>query len=158
MKLSQLIEDWGLKGLKINLGIVEAEFEPNDPDRTAAWALYIELLTRITTQPLPASSGDEATALDSVYALFGLTRDLLKGPDGRHAVNFARIAVVMLNQRIRPFTAKWHKAKLAGCFSDETHCAEFRQELEELQEQLRRYAGLLSSLAGVEDLHGLEDV
>lgn len=158
MKLSQLMENWGLKGLKINIGIAEAEFQPNDPDRTAAWALYIELLTRITTQPLPHNQGDEATALDSVYKLFDLTRDLLKGPDGRHAVNFARIAVVVLNQRIRPFTAKWHKVKLVGGFDDPTLCAEFRDELAELQEQLRRYAGLLSELAGVEDLHGLEDV
>lgn len=158
MKLSHLLEEWGLKGLKINLGIVEAEFVPSDQDKNAAWALHIELLTRITTQPLPAKSGDEATALNSVYKLFDLTREQLKSPEGRHAVNFARIAVVILNQRVRPFTAKWHKAKLAGAFTDTCQCEEFRTELHELQEQLRGYAGLLSQLAGVEDLQGLENV
>ncbi|MEM6985803.1 MAG: hypothetical protein AAF499_04615 [Pseudomonadota bacterium] len=158
MKYSQLIEDWGLKGLKINLGVLEAEFQPNDPDRNAAWALYIELLTRITTQPLPKAHGDEATALDSVYSLFAVTRDLLKGPDGRHAIHFAKIAIVVLNQKIRPFTAKWHKAKLDGAFDDPEACDAFRTELADLQDQLRRYAGLLSQLAGVEDLNNLEDV
>ena len=42
------------------------------------WELYIELLTRITTQALPAVEGDEQTALDSVYSLFRTTRKILR--------------------------------------------------------------------------------
>ena len=49
MKRRDFLEKWGLSSLKINLGFLETEFEPKDPDRAAAWELYVELLTRITT-------------------------------------------------------------------------------------------------------------
>ena len=71
----------------------------------AAWELYIELLTRITTQPLPQSYGDEKTALDSVFSIFGLTRSIIK-ENGTNCIEFTKIAIIVLNQIIRPFTAK----------------------------------------------------
>lgn len=37
-------------------------------DKDAAWELYVEMLTRIVTQPLPYDMGDDQTALDNVYA------------------------------------------------------------------------------------------
>ena len=42
------------------------------------WELYIEMLTRITCRPLPSDHGDEATALESIHTLFGLTRETIK--------------------------------------------------------------------------------
>jgi hypothetical protein len=41
-------------GVKINLGIAElsGEWEPNDVERSAAWELYVELITRVTVVPL----------------------------------------------------------------------------------------------------------
>ncbi len=42
MKLKQWLEKWGMTGLKINLGILESEWAPQDPDRNAAWELYID--------------------------------------------------------------------------------------------------------------------
>ena len=51
--------------MKVNAGFLEAEFSVKDGDRQAAWKLYVELLTRITTQALPRDSGDEEAALDS---------------------------------------------------------------------------------------------
>ncbi len=74
--------------------------------KEAAWDLYVELLTRITTQPLPDEDGVEQTALDSIYALFGITRETLKA-HGRSCIQFAKIAIVVLEQVVRPFTAKW---------------------------------------------------
>jgi hypothetical protein len=35
------------------------EWKPSDPDKAAARDLYVELLTRITTQPLPDEDGVE---------------------------------------------------------------------------------------------------
>ena len=70
MKLRDFLEDWGLTGLKIKLGFLEGEFAPRDADRAAAWDLYVELLTRVTTQYLTPEAGDEKTALDSVHAIF----------------------------------------------------------------------------------------
>ena len=120
-------------------------------DRKAAWDLYIEMVTRITTQPLDPEHGDEKTALDSVYSLFQTTREILlaQGPD---CVEFAQIAIVILNQEVRPFTAKWHRKSLAGAFNNDADCTDFRQELETLQEILRAYMRTLAVLAGIEDI------
>jgi hypothetical protein len=117
--------------------------------------LYVELLTRITTQHLQPGHGDEKSALDSIHALFGLTRETLK-TQGRHCDEFAKIAIAVLNQIVRPFTAKWHKQSLAGVFDDPAQCQEFRDELSKLQQQLRRYTKMLADMASVEDLTELE--
>jgi hypothetical protein len=108
MKLKDLFEKWGLQKLKVKTPVLELEWAPNDPDKDAAWELYVELLTRITTQRLPEGHGDEKTALDSVFSLFKTTRAVLKR-NGRACVQFTRIPVIVLNQIVRPFTAKWHK-------------------------------------------------
>jgi hypothetical protein len=156
MKLRELLDKWSLTKLKINTGFLDAEFQANDQEKDAAWAMYVELLTRITTQALPAGQGNEAAALESVYKLFGITRDIMRVQGARHADKFAKIAIVILNQKVRPFTAYWHKASLAGAFSNTEKCKQFRVELAELQDVLTRYAGVLSDLAGVEDLTKLE--
>ncbi|MDZ7812228.1 MAG: hypothetical protein U5L74_03530 [Ideonella sp.] len=140
--------------LKISFGFAEVELEtsPTDADADAAWALYVELSTRITTQALPMDAGDEATALKSVYGIFALTRDILKAPGGRKARRFAKVAITVLNEVIRPFTAKWHRAEKAGAFADPSQCQDFRIELASLQTWLSDYANVLANIAGVPDL------
>jgi len=155
MKRRDFLERWGLSGLKLTLGFLEAEFKPQDTDRAAAWELYVELLTRITTQYLAPEHGDEKTALDSVHALFPLTREILKR-HGSSAGEFAKLAIPVLNQVIRPFTAKWHRLSLGKAFQDAARCAEFRAELAELQKVLRNYTKALAEMAQVEDLTNLE--
>lgn len=155
MKWREWLENWSLVPLKINIRFLEAEWAPQDADRDAAWELYIELLTRITTQPLPEEHGDETAALDSVHALFGLTRDIIK-KHGRQSQEFTRLAIVVLNQIVRPFAAKWHRQSLGGAFKDSAQCAAFRKELAALQDVLREYTRMLGDLAGVEDLTSLE--
>ena len=127
------------------------ESYPMDNNRKAAWDLYVEMATRITTQPLDPEHGDEKTALDSVYSLFQTTRDILikQGPD---CVVSAKIAIEILNQKVRPFTAKWHRKSLAGAFDNPDECGKFRAELETLQEILRAYTCTLAVLAGLEDI------
>ena len=131
------------------------EWKPKDEDKDAAWELYIELLTRITTQPLPQEHGDESTALESIHSIFNLTREVIKRR-GRLCIEFTKIAIVILNQKIRPFTAKWHKMMISKAFDDPKKCTEFRTELEELQEVLRIYTKMLADMSGVEDLTELE--
>ena len=110
MKFGEFFRKWGLNSIKLNLKFAELEFSPTEDDQTAAWDMYVELITRITTQPLAQDEGDEATALESVYSIFGITREILKSK-GKNAESFTKIAIVVLNQRIRPFTAKWHRKK-----------------------------------------------
>ena len=131
------------------------EWKPQDADKNAAWELYIELLTRITTQPLPLKHGDEKTALDSIYSLFGLTRSIIKSYK-RDCIEFTKIAIVILNQIIRPFTAKWHKISIEKEFKDPKSCKNFRKELFQLQKQLCIYTKMLADMAGVEDLTEIE--
>ena len=156
MNFSNMLEKWGMESLRITPPFLQMEWTLKDADKNAAWALYIELLTRITTQPLPIEHGDEKAALDSVYSLFATTREVIReyGPE---CINFTKIAIVVLNQVIRPFTAKWHRKSIAGDLEDETERAVFREELIALQEELRKYSRMLADIADVEDLTDLED-
>jgi hypothetical protein len=155
MKWREWLEKWDMSSLKIKTPFLEMEWNPKDADKDAAWELYIELLTRITTQPLPKEIGDEETALNSVYQLFPLSREIIK-KHGRLCSEFTKLAVVILNQLIRPFTAKWHKAKIYGDLLNNESCIDFRTELAELQEKLKLYTKMLADMAGVEDLTEME--
>ncbi len=64
--------------LPFGLGGVEQTWEPDDDERRAAWELYVELSTRITTVPLQAGTGLQREALTSLYTLFGTTREILR--------------------------------------------------------------------------------
>ena len=154
--LKVLLSRFQLEKLKIRPPYMEATISFENRDRKAAWELYIELLTRVTTQPLPDQDGDEQTALESVYSIFSTTRDILK-KYGTWTIQFSKIAIPVLNQIIRPFTAKWHKLSMAGCFSNPEMCNEFREELKLLQIDLTNYNQLLANIAGVEDLTALEE-
>src|SRR2546422_1131773 len=105
MKLRKWLENWDLTNLKIKAGVLEAEWKPQELDREAAWELYVEMLTRIVTQPLPEEQGHESAASDSVHALFPITREILRRK-GRDCLQFTKIAVIVLNQVVRPFTSK----------------------------------------------------
>ena len=90
-----------------------------------------------------------------MYQLFPITQQTLK-QHGRKAVGFSRIAVIVLNQIVRPFTAKWHHLSENDAFNDPERCKQFREELCQLQIQLKRYTNLLADLAAVEDLTDME--
>ena len=132
--------------IKFPENVVNQIWDPGDKDKEAAWDLYTELRTRISTQPLHYRSGDEETALNSLYQLFGFTREILKkhGPECRH---FATFAVFLLNRHIRPFTAKWHKKQIDGRFSHDDDRRQFREELQRLQAKLLKFTTLLGLLA-----------
>ena len=76
---------------------------------------------------------------------------------GRDCFEFTKIAVVVLNQVVRPFTAKWHRVSLQEGFADSATCRQFRAELAELQLVLHKYTRMLADMAGVEDLTRLEE-
>ena len=155
MKLKDYLTEFRLSKIRLNLAIINSEISFKQADKDAAWELNIEMLTRIVTQPLPSEVGDEKTALDSVYALFAITREILHR-HGRETIQFSKIAIPVLNQVVRPFTAKWHKESLAGAFDHESKRKEFREELEVLQSELRNYNSMLAKIADVENLTDLE--
>jgi hypothetical protein len=121
-------------------------WNPTAQDRAAAWILYTEIRTRISTQPLHYRSGDEETALRSLYELFGMTRQVITqhGPECRH---LATIAIQVLNRHIRPLTAKWHRRNIAGYLLHDDDRREFRRELSAVQARLIAFCRILGRMA-----------
>ncbi|ADL52018.1 hypothetical protein [Clostridium cellulovorans] len=152
MNWKNWLKRWDMTTLKIKTSFLEMEWNPQTADQDAAWELYIELLTRITTQELINDDGDEQTALESIYEIFELTREIIKKYK-RDCIEFTKIAIVILNQIIRPFTAKWHKISLLG-FTQENKI-EFRKELKDKQAILMVYTQMLGEMAGVEKINDL---
>ncbi len=101
---------------QVNIAGQQLQFKLN-VEQTAAWKLYVELNTRISTQPLSKKDGLLREALSSLYIIFGVTRDILKeaGPGVAIGPNsFGYYAMEILNQVIRPLLAKWNH-KLLNC-------------------------------------------
>ena len=155
MNLGAWFRKFHLEKVRLGPKWANVEISLQDDDRDAAWELYVEMLTRIVTQPLPCKVGDEKTALDSVYSLFPTTREILRRR-GRGTIQFSKIAIPVLNQVVRPFTAKWHGESLSRAFKDAGKREEFRKELVALQKNLLNYHRMLAEIAGVEDLTDLE--
>lgn len=155
-----------LKSYKFTVPFVgELEWEPDPSQRTAAWELYVELVTRVAVQSLDLDEGSIREALNSLFGLFSTTRDVLRraGPSVGAARNtVGGVAILVLNSGIRPFLSKWHPALQAHevlrptgaspkewerAWSDE---AALRGELEELRGRLHEYAKCLARMAGVD--------
>ncbi len=155
MHLGALLSNFQLEKVRLGPAWANVEISFDQSDQDAAWELYVEMLLRVVTQPLPTEGGDESTALKSIYALFPVTREILRRR-GRRAISFSKVAIPIMNQVVRPFTTKWHPQSLTGALGDLGKRAEFRKDLEALQRDLRNYNRLLAQIAGVEDLTDLE--
>jgi hypothetical protein len=145
----------------------EVQFEAAANARQAAWQLYVEMKTRIATQKLADDEGLLREALDSLYKLFELTREILKeaGPDvgASPQKSVGGIAIALLNEGLRPFMAKWHprlkswEAGKPADRSDKEHEnlwpeeAEMRRELGLLSVKLDKYTHELAKVAGTFD-------
>jgi hypothetical protein len=93
-----------LKQVTVSLpfGIGSASWESDPTERKAAWELYVELVTRIAVQPLASEEGLMREALNSLYSLFGSTREILRtaGPNvGASKKSVGGIAIAVLNNR-----------------------------------------------------------
>lgn len=122
------------------------ELPVTEADSKAAWELYVELVTRVATQPLEDEEGVEATALQSIADLFGCARELMRR-SGPGAAAFSAFALALLNYRLRPFTAPWHKRAFEGRLGDPAISGRFRDELRSLQKDLRVAADALAEIA-----------
>lgn len=157
-----------LKKVSVSLpfGIGSAEWEADPNGRRAAWSLYVELVTRVSVEPLESGEGVLREALNSLYSLFGTTREILKaaGPDiGASHNSVGGIAVAVLNRGLRPFLTKWHprlqfleSSRPNGVSPSEherqwTEEPTLRRELEDLRKKLSQYASALAIIADVDD-------
>jgi hypothetical protein len=156
-----------LKKVSVSLpfGIGSAEWETERTERKAAWSLYVELVTRVTIQPLGTERGILREVLTSLHSLFKTTREILKeaGPGvGASRNSVGGIAIAVLNKGLHPFLAKWHpklqdwEAKIPANLSYNEHQKSwseednFRSELDILRQELEHYAKILATIAGVD--------
>ncbi len=106
--------------------------------------LHTQITSRITTQRLGYLDGVEKTALDSVFELFPTTRRINdRFPDAQH---FEAVAWEVLNTQVRPFTAKWHSKSERGALAALDATDEFRAQLLQLQDVLKRFDNFLVKL------------
>ncbi|MDR2043185.1 MAG: hypothetical protein LBQ15_02245 [Clostridium sp.] len=154
MNLHDLLHKFNLTSITLSAPFATAEIQFVSADETAAWAMYVELITRSALQALSDEQGDEQAALASIYSLFAMTRDILR-EYGRKGQAFSKIALIVMNQILRPFTTKWHK-NLGEEKTVPVHVkASFRKDLAALQKELRKYAALLAEMAKAEDISSL---
>lgn len=125
----------------------KSTWQPSDDDKQVAWLIYTELRSRVTTQDLPYSDGQDAAALESVYTLFKTTRDAVN-KQGLNCQIVAHVAFCMLNKVVRPFTAKWHLRNVSGKLVNNDERNEFRRELEALKIKLRRFEICFARMTG----------
>lgn len=140
----------------------EIKFAVNTEYRRVAWQLFIDTLTRITTQPLERDEGSLREALTSLHGAFASTRDLLRNMEPSKpalAPTVEILAVRMLNHEIRPFLAKRHVQLRAfesanPGMSEERwpENAACRADLERLRDRLIGYTMAFGELAGVKDV------
>lgn len=160
-----------IKSIQVELPFVTGVWEVNDAQRQAAWEMYVELVTRISVQPLDPDEGLLREALSSLYTLFGETRRILRAagpavarPRSRQLLTFGQIAVDVLNIALRPVLAKWHPLLIEHEASRGTRSATeherawdkagaLRAELASLRAQLAAYADLLARACAVAPLH-----
>lgn len=154
-------------GIKVDFGIFELDTKwVGDPrQQNAAWALAVELQTRVATQEVGFDGGTIREALSSLHAIFGVTREVLR--NGGPAVGLRRdtvggIAMVVLNKAIRPFLSRWHPAlsewehRRPAERSPVEHerawerAVECRGELARLQRGLWEYSKALAKVAGAD--------
>ena len=155
-----------LKKVAVSLpfGLGSAEWETDSTQRNAAWALYVELVTRIAVQELADDAGLVREAMNSLYTLFGTTRQILReaGPDvGATHDSVGGLAIAVLNKGLRPFLSHWHpvlqiwEAQRPIDRSPKEHEALWakekvaRKELSALRGELEVYAHSLAEVAGV---------
>lgn len=99
--------------LNLPFGLGGVTVDVSQAEREAAWKLYVEFGTRISTHPLAQGAGSVREALSSLHALFEITRDILKeaGPEvGQSGDDLGPVAMRVLNDGLRPFLTKWHVA------------------------------------------------
>ncbi len=136
-------------------------------DQEIAWKIYIELITRISSNDLEENSGILREALSSLHEAFKALRDILKNssvelakqPTKLDSLTVLSLTLIIMNLNLRPFLSKWHplllewESKKANEDSQYHHEStwsyntEFRNDLKKLREGLSEYIYSLKSIA-----------
>ncbi len=158
--------------ISLLFGLGGANIIVTEAQKKVAWALYVELATRVAGVNLEPGMGSAREALNSLYSLFETTRSVLRA-EGPGATNgpesVGPIAIEILNNGVRPFLVKWHTL-LSGFEDQQTeeqrkHIDEalwperdaFYQELEENRQGMLVYIQALARIAGISHADGTKE-
>lgn len=144
-----------MASLRLGDRFLAMEFRPREEDKMAAWQLYVELLTRIAPRFPNKEYSDEKAELESINSILDITREILRS-HSRDSMEFAKIAILAMNQVVRPFTSKWNPRSVEGAFAGSDGRRLFGEELSVLTATLRKIARMLADMVGVDDLTNLE--
>lgn len=144
----------------------ELRFVVTKDTKKVAWKIFVETVTRVSTQPLADGTGLLREAMTSLYGLFQAVRELLKdtlpSPLQGQAPTVEQLAITMLNVELRPFLSRWHPElrqwEQANPDLDESAWPAgntCRQELALVQARIRDYAVGYARLAGIDDAAAL---
>jgi hypothetical protein len=156
------------------VGDITGTWEPADAERSAAWELYLELVTRVSVEELDPEEGFLREALSSLYTFFDTTREILRryGPEvapplAPGHVSFGVLAVTVLNRVLRPLLSSWHP-RLTAYESQRPegtdpvawerqweHADALRARITDVRETLASLAENLREVADVSDLINL---
>jgi hypothetical protein len=144
----------------------ELHFAVTRESKLVAWKLFVESVTRISTQSLSEDEGILRDALTSLYGLFAITREVLKGAEPSTSSGkdptVEHLAIAMLNNELRPFLSYWHP--VLGQWEKENpdlpesawpRSPECRTQLAAVQGRLQAYVlgfGRLAGLPNSEDV------
>ena len=95
-------------GLPFSLGSITYNTTPTD--RVVAWKLYVQLTTRKAALPFDAENDLIVEVYDSLFALFGETRDLLLTlpvHEFERRDGIASLMIRVLNDGVRPHLTRW---------------------------------------------------
>jgi hypothetical protein len=94
---------------------LEGTWEASEKEIATAWAVYVELSTRIGITQLGAGTGNLREALNSLHDLFLYTRSALHGAGPEITrrppemdISLAEILLALLNRTLRPMLTSWH--------------------------------------------------
>ena len=164
-----------IDAVDVSIGIpplaISGSFRPSKAEQLGAWELLVELTSRTAVAPLAPDVGLLREALSSHYALFQITRDILRkhGPevaDSRHDGNLSLgvMAMRVLNEVLRPTLSRWHPAladyengRPQGVSQLEwerrwARDKECRTALNDVRAAVRSYIDALGRIAGAPDL------
>ena len=137
----------------------ELHFAVTRDSQQVAWKLFVESVTRISTQSLSANEGLLREALTSLYGLFAITREALKEahPSTKTGKDptVEHLAIAMLNNELRPFLSHWHpvlgqwEKEHPHAESEWPQSAECRAQLIVVQQRLQAYVLGFGRLAGL---------
>jgi len=168
-KLKRILSFIRLKEYKVEIGVlgISGTLEYNAVAQETAWKIYIELVTRVSGNELAAGTGILREALSSLNNAFGILRDTLKAggselakpPSTNQKFTVATVLLIVMNDHLRPFLAKWHpllqeyeKSRPAdkAQFTHEQEWSvkgEFGTELKSLGKGLQEYIVVLKEIA-----------